>query len=117
MTLTAIYDIGQFDIKEFKILKKISFHIFFHFSFLKTQCLMLYKCLNNVKTFVVFFVVCCMSCLVVFFDSLVLRVLLSKPLVGIYLDIFSKIIRGFFVCLPNIIILTHFFFNELLFLN
>ena len=45
MTLNATYDIGQFDIKEFKILKKISFHIF---SFLKTQCHMLYKCLNNV---------------------------------------------------------------------
>ena len=49
MTLNATYDIGQFDIKEFKILKKISFHIFFFiFSFLKTQCHMLYKCLNNV---------------------------------------------------------------------
>ena len=48
MTLNATYDIGQFDIKEFKILKKISFHIFFIFSFLKTQCHMLYKCLNNV---------------------------------------------------------------------
>ena len=31
MTLNATYDIGQFDIKEFKILKKISFHIFFSF--------------------------------------------------------------------------------------
>ena len=35
MTLNATYDIGQFDIKEFKILKKISFHIFFHFFLLK----------------------------------------------------------------------------------
>ena len=40
MTLNATYDIGQFDIKEFKILKKIFL--------LKTQCHMLYKCLNNV---------------------------------------------------------------------
>ena len=60
MTLNATYDIGQFDIIEFKILKKISFHIFFFiFSFLKTQCHMLYKCLNNVQTFFIFFVVCC----------------------------------------------------------
>ena len=31
MTLNSTYDIGQFDIKEFKILKKISFHNFFSF--------------------------------------------------------------------------------------
>ena len=31
MTLNATYDIGQFDIKEIKILKKISFYIFFSF--------------------------------------------------------------------------------------
>ena len=31
MTLNATYDIGQFDIKEFKILKKNSFHNLFSF--------------------------------------------------------------------------------------
>ena len=35
-----------------------------------TQCRMLYKCCLNVQTHVVFFAVCCMSCFVVFLDSL-----------------------------------------------